>query len=147
MRSHILKITTTTSARLLLHDLVSSTTLARENQRHNFLFENTRESQQKKKDRDLDKLQSRSLFSSFLFFSSLLCPPPPLLSPAAVQCSSSRPRSSLIFSSFLCPPPPFFSHVAAQRSSSRPRSARAGNQRMAVPVPPVQGTRESTGLL
>jgi hypothetical protein len=45
---------TTTSARLLLHDLVSSATPARENQKQNFLFENTRESQQKKKDPDLD---------------------------------------------------------------------------------------------
>jgi hypothetical protein len=55
LRSHILKInTTTTSARLLLHDLVSSATPTRENQRQNFLFENTRESQQKKRDPDLD---------------------------------------------------------------------------------------------
>jgi hypothetical protein len=49
-------ITTTTSARLLLHDLVSLAMPARENQRQNFLFENTRESQQKKKDLDLDQL-------------------------------------------------------------------------------------------
>jgi hypothetical protein len=55
--------TTTTSARLLLHNLVSSATLAKENQRQNFLFKNTRESQQKKRDPDLNQLQSRSLFS------------------------------------------------------------------------------------
>jgi hypothetical protein len=72
LRSHILKIiTTTTFARLLLHNLVSSATPTRENQRQNFLFENTRESQHKKKDPDLDQLQSRSLFSSLLLFSLL----------------------------------------------------------------------------
>lgn len=57
--------TTTTSARLLLHDLVSSATPAGENQRQN-LFENTRDSQEKKRDPDLHRLQSRSLFSSLL---------------------------------------------------------------------------------
>jgi len=64
--------TTTTSARLLLHDLVSSATPARENQKQNFLFENTRESQQKKKDPNLGQLQSRSLFSSYLLSFVLL---------------------------------------------------------------------------
>jgi hypothetical protein len=69
--------TTTTSARLLLHNLVSSAMPARENQRQNFLFENMRKSQQKKKDPDLDQLQSRSLFSSVKSRASTPPPPPP----------------------------------------------------------------------
>jgi hypothetical protein len=89
----------------LLHDLVSSATPARENQRQNFLFEKTRDSQEKKE--ILILINS----NQDLFFSSLLCPPP-------------------------------LSAAAAQRSSSRLRSARAGNQRTAVPAPPVLGTRE-----
>ncbi len=40
------------------------------NQRQNFLFENTRELQKKKRNLDLDQLQSRSIFSSLLFSSS-----------------------------------------------------------------------------
>jgi len=138
LRSHILKInTTTTSARLLLHDLVSSATPTRENQRQNFLFENTRESQQKKKDSDLDQLQSRFFLSSLLLFSPLSS------SSSSLACSSATLLlQATLFSSFLCPPPPLLSPVAAHRSSSRPHSARAGNQRTTVPAPPVLGTKE-----
>ncbi len=51
------------------------------------------------------------------------------------------------FSSLLCPPPPLLSLATAHRFFSRPCSTRAGNQRTAVPVPPVQGTRELADLL
>jgi hypothetical protein len=54
----------TTSARLLLHDLVSLTTPVRENQRQN-VFENTRESQEKKEIMIL--ISSNQDLSSLLF--------------------------------------------------------------------------------
>jgi len=54
------------------------------------------------------------------------------------QLQSRSLFSSLLFSSLL-----LLSRLqAAQRSSSRLRSARTGNQRTAVPAPPVLGTRE-----
>ncbi len=44
-------------------------------------------------------------------------------------------------------PPPGHVPPCWELENDRARTARAGNQRMVVPVPPVQGTRESTGLL
>jgi len=128
--------------------------LARENQRQNFLFENTRESQQKKKYPDLDQLQSRSLFFSLLIFSPLSS------SSSFLACSNTALLlQATLFSSLL-----FFSLLSSSSSSlacsnaalllqatlprcwepenGRARTARARNQRTAVPVPPVQGTKE-----
>ncbi len=106
--------TTTISTRLLLHDLVSSTTPSKENQRHNFLFENTRESQQKKKDPDLDQLQSRYLFS-FLLFSPLSS------SSSSLACSN----ATLLLQATL---PPCW-----EPENGRARSTRAGDQRAGRP--------------
>jgi len=113
--------TTTTSARLLLHDLVSSATPAKENQRQNFLFENTRESQQKKRDPDFDQLQSRSLFSPLSSSSfSLAC------SSVALLLQATLFSSSLLSSVLLL----LFSRLQ-QRSAPPPGH-----------TPPVLGTRE-----
>ncbi len=94
----------------------------RENQRQNFLnflFENTRESQQKKRDSDLDQLQSRSLFSSPLSsFSS------------SFTCSSATLLLQAMFP------------TCWELDNGYARTAHAGNQRTVVPAPLVLGTRE-----